>query len=97
MNTKLKHLALTAMTAALFAVGAPAVAHADVAPPTTIDPDRGTGRCHWASTEELQRRYSPAELAVMKENGTLPVGPVRICTGDGTGNGWGPVPPREQD
>ncbi|MFD8985022.1 hypothetical protein [Streptomyces sp. NPDC059564] len=91
---KLKRLALTALTATLLAVGVPAVAHADTTP--TFDPNRGAGRCRWVTAEELQQRYTPEELALMKENGTLPTGPVRICSGEGTGNGWGPLPPRDR-
>ncbi|MGE7388690.1 hypothetical protein ACQKM2_24780 [Streptomyces sp. NPDC004126] len=71
----LKRIALTAVTAALLAVGVPAAAHADGTVPV-FDPNHvNRWECHWVTT------------------GT---GPVRICTGEGSGNGWGPVPPRDK-
>ncbi|GLX22967.1 MULTISPECIES: hypothetical protein [Streptomyces] len=93
---KLKRLALTALTAALLTVGVPAAAHAGTAPPT-IDPDRGTGGCRVVPEEELLQRFTAEGLASMRASGVLPAtGPVRLCTGGGSGNGWGPVPPRDK-
>lgn len=92
---KLKRLAITALTATLLAVGVPAAAHADTTPP--IDPNRGAGRCRVVPEEELLQRFGPEGLALMRENGVLPAtGPVWMCSGGGTGNGWGPVPPRDE-
>lgn len=93
---KLKRLALTALTAGLLTVGVPAAAHADTTPPS-FDPDRGTGRCRVVPEEELLERFTPEGLALMRANGVLPAtGPVRLCSGGGSGNGWGPVPPRDK-
>lgn len=93
---KLKRLAVTALTATLLAVGVPAAAHADTAPPP-IDPNRGTGRCRVVPEEELVERFTAEGLAALRENGVLPAtGPVWLCTGGGTGNGWGPVPPSDK-
>ncbi|MFE1555088.1 hypothetical protein ACFW6V_08855 [Streptomyces sp. NPDC058734] len=93
---KLKRLALTALTAALLTVGVPAAAHAGTTPPV-IDPDRGAGRCRVVTEEELLERFGPEGLALMRANGVLPAtGPVWLCSGGGSGNGWGPVPPRDK-
>ncbi|MFD8143334.1 hypothetical protein [Streptomyces sp. NPDC059708] len=95
---KLKHLALTALTAALFAAAVPATAHAGTTPPA--DPSGGgTGgsatSCRWLSAEEVRQRYTPEAIALLQAAGALHEGQLLSCSGGGTGNGWGPLPPRD--
>lgn len=78
---KLKRLALTALTATLLALGAPATAHAEGSVQT---------RCYWITAEEYVKRLSPEDLALLKELGALPSGPRYVCGDDSSGNGWGP-------
>lgn len=78
---KLKRLALTAVTAALLALGVPAAAHAE---------GNALTRCHWVTAEEYVKHFSPEDLALLKEFGLLPSGPQQVCSDGGSGNGWGP-------
>ncbi|MEV7545228.1 hypothetical protein AB0O29_22225, partial [Streptomyces sp. NPDC089915] len=76
---KLKHLALTALTAALFAAAVPATAHAGTTPPG--DPSGGgtggggtgggTTSCRWLSPEEVRRRFTPEAIALLQAAGSL--------------------------
>ncbi|GAA0306669.1 hypothetical protein GCM10010302_51680 [Streptomyces polychromogenes] len=96
---KPKRLALTALTAALFALAVPATAHAGTTPPA--DPSGGgtgggtTTSCRWISAEELRQRYTPEAIALLQAAGSLKDGQLLSCNGGGTGNGWGPLPPRD--
>lgn len=88
---KLKHLALTALTAALLAVAVPATAHAGTTPPADPSPTS----CRWLSAEEVRQRYTPEAIALLQAAGALHEGQLLSCSGGGTGNGWGPLPPRD--
>ncbi|MEU8433384.1 hypothetical protein AB0F18_10775 [Streptomyces sp. NPDC029216] len=90
---KLKRLALTALTAALLAAAVPATAHAGTTPPA--DPSGGTTSCRWISPEELRQRYTPEAIALLQAAGSLRDGQLWSCSGGGTGNGWGPLPPSD--